>query len=354
MLELPQILNLKSAGNLTIHKAFQLAPASLKDLHLFAALRAQLSHKHRVQGSNQADKSYITAYSAHRDTMDQAARGKKALGAGQYDEAIIEFTAALQTSPTSPDYLIQRSIAYLRAKKYHDALADANHAITNAIKRAKREQIIEGQFRRGVALYSLERYGDADFVFNLVKQKDEKHKMVPTWLQKTKLSLERLDEDDEKRQSTIKEIPQAGDRAVKSNGEAGTSNTSTTTHEAASSSAAPAPAAPQQTAADKIRHEWYQNSQNVYFTLLAKGVPKDKAQIDIQERSLNISFPLVTGSSYDFTLDPLFGPVNPEKSVKTIYATKIEVILAKATPGHKWSSLETSAAAVQAGTYTDG
>lgn len=101
--------------------------------------------------------------------------------------------------------------------------------------------------------------------------------------------------------------------------------------------------APQQTPVDKIRHEWYQNSQNVYFTLLAKGVPKDKAQIDIQERSLTISFPLITGSSYDFTLDPLFGPVDPQKSVKVIHPTKVEVILAKANPGQKWSSLESSA-----------
>jgi suppressor of G2 allele of SKP1 len=100
------------------------------------------------------------------------------------------------------------------------------------------------------------------------------------------------------------------------------------------------PPQPQQTPVDKIRHEWYQNSDHVYFTLLAKGVPKDKAQIDIKPRSLTISFPLVTGSTYDFTLEPLFGAVNTEKCIIRVLPTKIEIILAKATSGQKWSALE--------------
>lgn len=163
--------------------------------------------------------------------MDQAARGKKALDAKMYDEAITEFTAALQSSPTSPAYLIQRSVAYQRAGKYEAALADANEAVINAVKRAKREQIVEGQFRRGVALWSLGRYGDAEFVFSVVKRKDEKHKMLPTWLQKTKTSLDKLDENDEKRQCVVKEMPEAGNTTAKSNGEAASTSASTGANE---------------------------------------------------------------------------------------------------------------------------
>jgi suppressor of G2 allele of SKP1 len=260
---------------------------------------------------------------------NEAARGKKALEAKKYDEAITEFTAALKASPTSPDYLIQRSTAYHRTNNFTAALADANNAVINAQKRAKRELIIEAQFRRGCALYGLERFGDALFVFDIVKRMDEKHKMVAIWIQKTKTTLEKLDEGDEKKQCNVQETPDSGEH--KKGGSNGTAVPATPQ------------SPPQQTPADKIRHEWYQNSDHVYFTLLAKGVPKEKTQIDIKERSLTISFPLVTGSTYDFSLEPLFGEVKVEKCIPRIFPTKIEVILAKAQSGEKWSALESNA-----------
>ena len=276
--------------------------------------------------------------------MEQASRGKAALNESKYDVAIKEFTAALKVSPTSPDYLTQRSTAYHRSKDYTSALTDAEDAVVNAQKRAKRELIVEAQFRRGCALYSLERYGDAEFVFNVVKRMDEKHKMVAMWVHKTKMVLQKLDEGDEKKKCTVKETPEVSSESSGSKREDskasvnGASNGTTSQSQHPGSSATPTQ--PQQTPPDKIRHEWYQNNDNVYFTLLAKGVPKDKAQIDIQERSLSISFPLTTGSSYDFTLDPLFANVKPDKCIPKVMATKVEVILAKATPGQKWGALE--------------
>ncbi|KAK3698110.1 Cochaperone protein [Vermiconidia calcicola] len=274
--------------------------------------------------------------------MDQAARGKRALTEGSYQQAIENYTAALKESPTSPDYLIQRSTAHQRAKNYASALADANNAVLNAQKRAKREFIIEAQFRRGCALYSLERYGDAEFVFGVVKRMDEKHKMVPTWMQKTKMAIDKLDGSDEKKKCNVKETPEK-EEASEVKESAGNAASSTNCASAAPAvQTKPTPTAPQQTPADKIRHEWYQNTESVYFTLLAKGVPKAKAQIDIQERSLSISFPLATGSSFDLTLEPLYGAVNPEKCIIRVLATKIEVILSKATVGQKWNAIESS------------
>jgi len=272
--------------------------------------------------------------------MDQAARGKKALAEGKYTEAISDFTAALKTSPTSPDYLTQRSIAHQRAKNYPEALADANNAVLNAQKRAKREAIVEGQFRRGTALYSLERYGDAQFVFEIVGRLDPKHKSLTMWAQKTKTALAKLDEYDERRKCSIQETPSAEESIVQqsSNSEVASNGAASDAPPAVSASTA----APAQTLPEKIRHEWYQNSENIYFTLLAKGVPKDKAEIDIQERSLSVSFPLANGPSYDLTLEPLFGPVNPEKCITRFLTTKIEIILSKANPGPKWSALESN------------
>lgn len=272
--------------------------------------------------------------------MDAAAKGKQALAESKYQEAIEYYTAALKSAPTSPDYLIQRSTAFQRAKHYPSALRDANQAVIHAQKRAKREAIIEAQFRRGCALHSLERYGDAEFVFGIVKRMHEKHKMISTWMGRNQLSLDKLSADDERRQCHVKETPTEEEMAESSRSIEDLNTTSAPTASGPAPSAPQAP--PQQTPREKIRHEWYQNNDSVFFTLFAKGVPKDKAQIDIQERSLSISFPLASGSDFEFSLDPLCFPVVPEKSIPKIMGTKIEITLSKATPGQKWAALETS------------
>lgn len=276
---------------------------------------------------------------------EAAHRGKLALERSNYDEAIQEYTTALTSAPTSPDYLVKRATAYQRAKRYTDALDDANHAVLNAQKRAKREQIIEAQFRRGCALYSLERYGDAKFVLAIVKRMDEKHKMADMWINKTDMALAKLSEGDEKRTCVVQESPKIDE--LSKTAESTKSDTQTTgsqTRTEPSLATAPALPTPQpsQTPADKIRYDWYQNPQNIYFTLMAKGVPKDKAQIDISEHSLSISFPLLSGSSYDLTLEPLFAEVKPAECIWKVLPTKVEITLVKAAQGRKWSALESN------------
>lgn len=50
-----------------------------------------------------------------------------------------------------------------------------------------------------------------------------------------------------------------------------------------------------------------------------------------------------SGSGYDFTLDPLYAPIDPSTSKVSVMGTKIELVLQKKTPGQKWSALEGSA-----------
>ncbi|KAI4842455.1 SGS-domain-containing protein [Aureobasidium sp. EXF-8845] len=260
--------------------------------------------------------------------MDQAKLGAEALSAANYPEAIKQYTAALAVSPTSPDYLIKRSTAYQRSSPadYTSALADANKAVTNAQKRGKRELILQGQLRRAIALFGLERYWDSRFCLDIVKRMDPKEKTLPIWENKVATKMAAAGGE---QAVTIKEIPDEEETPVASQ-----TNTSATT-------ATPTqPAAVTQTPADKIRHDWYQNNDKVYFTLLAKGVPKDKATIDIQSRSLTISFPLQTSSDYDFSLEPLFAEIDPSASTFSIMSTKVEVVLQKSQPGQKWSALE--------------
>ncbi|THX82284.1 SGS-domain-containing protein [Aureobasidium pullulans] len=264
--------------------------------------------------------------------MDQAKLGAEALSAGNYAEAIKLYTAALAVSPTSPDYLIKRSTAYQRTSPadYQSALADADKAVLSAQKRGKRELIVQGQFRRAIALFGLERYPDCRFLLDAVKRMDPKDKSIPMWESKVNTKISAMEGSTV---VTVKETPEEKeDTTVASPPKKADTITSTPAQ----------PPAVTQTPADKIRHDWYQNNDKVYFTLLAKGVPKDKAIIEIQPRSLSISFPLQTSSDFDFSLEPLFAEIDPSASTFSIMSTKVEVVLKKSQPGQKWSALESN------------
>jgi suppressor of G2 allele of SKP1 len=259
--------------------------------------------------------------------MDQAARGAAALSASQYDDAVKHYSDAIAANPNAVPYYIGRSTAYQRSSKYPEALADAEYAVVLARKRARRELIKDAQLRRGIALYFMEQYANAEYVFDIVKKLDEKEKTLQIWNLKVAAKLKDVPEGDERRTVTAKEVPDV---------EIATSVEKT---KEVTAPAAPKPVAP--TPANKIKHDWYQNNDNVTFTLLAKGVPKDKATIEITKDSLSISFPIQgTDSEFDYTLDPFYAEVDPTQSSHRIMSTKIEVTLRKATPGVKWHSLE--------------
>lgn len=256
----------------------------------------------------------------------QAARGKKALEASNYEEAIKEYTDAIKESPTSPEFYTQRSVANQRAGHLEESLADAEFAVLKALSRAKKEAITEAQFRRGVALYKLGRLGDAEFILNLVKQRDDKHKQADMWINKTKMDLAKLGQGDEKQKVTVTEKP--------------SQPATTTTTTSTSTTVAVPSTAPERTPADKIRYDWYQNTEKVYFTLMAKGVPEDTCVVDITERSFSISFPTGADSNYDLHIEPLFASVHSDKCTTRVLPSKVEITLVKAQPGQKWHKLE--------------
>ncbi|KAF2649154.1 SGS-domain-containing protein [Lophiostoma macrostomum CBS 122681] len=266
--------------------------------------------------------------------MDHAARGAAALSASKYDEAIKNYTDAISANPNAVDYFIKRSTAYQRSSKYPEALTDAEIAVVLAHKRGKRELIKESQLRRAIALFYHERYGDAQFVLGIVKRLDEKEKTLAIWEMKIGGKLKALDEGDERRNTTVKEVPDVEIPSASSSKAAAKSE-----DPKSDEPAGPKPVVP--TPANKIKHDWYQNTDNVYFTLLAKGVPKDKASVEIEKDSLSISFPIHDSpSDFAYSLDPFFAPVDSSKSTFRITASKIEVTLKKETPGVKWHALE--------------
>jgi suppressor of G2 allele of SKP1 len=216
--------------------------------------------------------------------MDASKRGAAALDAGDCAEAIKQYTVAIKQMPKSVDYYLKRSSAYQRSSPpdYAAALKDAEIGLHHAFERAKRELIGQAQMRRATIMFNMGQYSNAQFVLGFVKKFDEKNKTLPIWETKIATKLKALPEDDEARKVTVVERPEVD------------------LSEATAEKKAPAPAEvtptsapaaalkpPTQTPASQIKHDWYQNKDNIYFSLLAKGVPQDKASIDIDENSVS-------------------------------------------------------------------
>ncbi|KAL5383715.1 hypothetical protein DPSP01_005819 [Paraphaeosphaeria sporulosa] len=276
--------------------------------------------------------------------MDQAARGAAALSASKYAEAIEHYTNAIAQNPGAVDYYIKRSTAYQRSSKYTEALADAEKAVVLAHKRARRELIKDSQLRRGIALYFLGQYANAKFVFDIVKGMDDKEKTLAIWESKIATKLNAIPEGDEQRHVTVKSVPDV---------DVDTAPPPTKENKPADTPSASRPQLPP-TPTEKPKHDWYQNNEQVTFTLLAKNVPKDKAKVEIEADSLDISYPLANGNDFNYNLLPFYGKVDPATSSYRITPTKIEVVLKKAEPGVKWKTLEGELEVVSEKTETSG
>lgn len=281
---------------------------------------------------------------------DAASLGADALATSNFPLAISHYTKAISTHPQAVDYYIKRSTAYTRLSpsNHASALADAEVAVVLAHNRGKRELISQAQLRRGIALFGLERYADAGKCFEWVKKINEKERSLLIWEAKVQDKLAGLESGDSKGNVTVNEVPEvdtekAGKEAKNAELQRAQSEMAATptTQTENQTPSAPAPALiGVRTPVSKIRHDWYQSASSVTITLLAKGVPKDRTTIDIQPHSLAVSFPLPTGADFDFSLEPLFAPIDPTTSTYKILSTKVEFVLQKATPGQKWHSLE--------------
>ena len=274
--------------------------------------------------------------------MDLAKQGATAIESGDFTAAITHYTEALKQLPHAVDYYIKRSTAYTRLSPpdHQKALEDSETAVLLAIKRAKRELIGAAQLRRAIALFGLQRYADSKQTLAWVRKLNDKEKTLAMWDMKIASKLKDVPEGDERLTPTIKEVPDgelpSADPKKPEKKEV-SSEQADHTNGSATPAAAPVGVS---TPASKIRHEWYQQNDVVIVTLFAKGIPKEKAAVDIKSSSLSIAFPLPTGSDYDLSLDPLYAEIDPARSTYKIMSTKAEFTLTKASPGQKWHTLE--------------
>lgn len=276
--------------------------------------------------------------------MDAAAQGSAALAASDFPSAITHYSNAISSNPQAVDYYIKRSMAHARTSPadYDSSLHDAEIAVALATKRAKRELIAESQLRRGVALYGLQRWGDAQQCFSWAGKYKYDEKVLKIWETKISAKLKELADGDEKGKVVVKEEPEVALPAVKDTKSAGKSTTSaTSTLVQGAEKRIEEPLF----VASKIRYDWYQSAENVVVSLFAKGIPKDQVKIDLHPKSLHLSFPTPSGGAdFEYKLDALYAEIEPAASTSKITSTKIEITLRKGSSGLKWPSLQTSLA----------
>ncbi|KAF2276485.1 SGS-domain-containing protein [Westerdykella ornata] len=164
---------------------------------------------------------------------------------------------------------------------------------------------------------------------------DKPDKRLPLVESQLAAKLAKLEPSDIASTSTVKEIP---DVPLPEENQVKATKAALPDSKATSSSGTPTATANVPTPANKIKYDYYDTPEKVTITLFAKGVPKDKATIEIENDSLTISFP-AGASDYNLTLDPLYAEVDPSTSTYRITPTKVEVVLKKAVPG-KWKALE--------------
>ena len=298
--------------------------------------------------------------------MDQAGRGASAINVGNFQLAVTCYTEAIIQNPQAVNYYIQRSKAYTRLAPpdHQAAFNDAELAVSLAVKRAKRELIADSQLRRAVTLFHLERYADAIQCLQWVKKLNEKEKTVGIWEMKAEAKLKGLQDGDDRGKVTVQETPNVeapkavvGKKPANESESTVATSASTTTNGTKDIAEPPAsPLQPEgvQTPPSKIRHEWFQTNDTVTVTLFCKGIPKEKALVEIKQGSLDVSFPLPTGSDFNLSLDPLFSAIDPSASSYKIMSTKAEFTLQKSIPGQKWASIEGTQPVSAEGTSAGG
>ncbi|XRM46019.1 Cochaperone protein [Aspergillus tubingensis] len=333
--------------------------------------------------------------------MNAASLGDTALQSSDPTTATLHYTTALLTHPRSPSYFIKRSTAFSRLKPTPNlpaALRDAESAVLLARERGKRELIVEAQMRRAIVLFLMGRYVAAEGVVGVVERmvgldkegnngedkgdKEEKvmramggasggagkgvEAEVRIWGAKIRAKVRGLEGNGDAEGDKVEEVPVGvkvpGEKELRAQLEelrGGSRSKSTvggvTEKEGGQKVEDKAEKEEekvevketqqqqqQQQQQVKVRHEWYQSGETVVVTLYVKGVPKDKVAIELKEDSTSLQFPLPSGAEYDFTLDPLFAPIDPSTSKVSVFSTKIEISLRKKSPGQKWSALESS------------
>eukprot|EP01006_Ploeotia_vitrea_P028776 TRINITY_DN61406_c0_g1_i1.p1 TRINITY_DN61406_c0_g1~~TRINITY_DN61406_c0_g1_i1.p1 ORF type:complete len:392 (+),score=29.94 TRINITY_DN61406_c0_g1_i1:33-1208(+) len=249
--------------------------------------------------------------------------------AEDYEGAIEGYSSAISALPEKAIIYENRAAAYLKLKKYMNALEDCNKSI-------KIEPTERCYFRKGIALFSLEDYESSKSSFK------EGLELCKTLLQKTnksylnqfiteynrnirKCDSELLQEEEEKKKKKEEE-----DKKKKTNN----NNNNNNNNSVNSTINTAVPTLP----LGGIKYQYYQSNEKLTIDVLIKHMDPKNVDVDIQEDSLKVV--CTVNEISEVVIDKmLYDQVVVDKCKVNVKKTKIEIILVKQHP-REWSSLD--------------
>ena len=100
------------------------------------------------------------------------ARGNEAFKEGNYAQAAVFYTQALELAPAHHVALANRSACFLKMGEHERALADARACV------AAESTYVKGHFRVGLSLHAAGRFGEAVVALEKAERLDPKNKQV--------------------------------------------------------------------------------------------------------------------------------------------------------------------------------
>eukprot|EP01032_Pedospumella_encystans_P014281 gene14281-16418_t len=275
--------------------------------------------------------------------MDHFNKGNCQFIDEDFVEAVESYTTALATIPTNAEVLLNRATAYLKLRKFYEALQDLNSALNH------KADLELAHYRKGVVYFELEEYESAKASFSQglkLRQEQQSNRDTAVYARYIrKCNAEMADEETAAPASSSTKAAAAPSAAAAAAPMSG---------QKASASAAAAPSPPTATVAaapQPIRYQYYQSATSLSLSVMAKNLSAEDVTVDIQAEHLRVVVlhPASGGGEGTSVLGkrreevvidkPLYGTVDVEKSKFVIYKTKVEITLVKVHQ-EMWPTLE--------------
>jgi tetratricopeptide (TPR) repeat protein len=263
--------------------------------------------------------------------------GNEAALEEDYTLAVQCYTSAIGQDKTNASFWLRRAMAFIKLKKFQEALDDTRETIRLDNKNKK------AMYYQGIALFWLDQFKQAKIALELAQEHGFDANKVKLWLRKCDAELRDAAEtaatttttDSKSVDSTIADV--AAD--------------TTTAAPAAAPAPAPAPAAAAAAAAAssaptpvrvRVREDWFQTANNVEITLFVKNLPQDAVTVQCDGSVAHVCVNLPDGNVHERDFELLYD-VEPANATLRINRFKAEVILKKSEPNRVWEALEKQA-----------
>jgi len=269
-----------------------------------------------------------------------------------YTKAIEDLSYSIEIE-SKPEFLSHRAACYYKIGKLSDGLAD----IQQSLKQKPDE--VSSIFRHGQILFALKHYADAQREFKKLLGKDRSNYIYQNWDRKCEAELSGaslpLPKETVKPGLTMNGPPPTlpNDKALPNDQGSPKQNNFVGSPQSRKSQKSNKPTPkieelpelpnpPVQEVEKKtpsIKHSWYQNAQNVYVTIFAKGRQESDVKVEFLEKEFSASVNLEKNE--DFLLDlSLQNEINPVESRVEIGKMKVEIIMKKRKINLQWTHLE--------------